>query len=132
LTTCFGPAHGGGRVLAGHLADDQKVEQHADRREVLFHRRGFVGLGQHLDIGGDVMRADSGEIGRPVFLQPMEKTAYRDGVGRTRVGVADVGGEQVDETQRGMLAEIGDQRRHGRGGPTSLRSSADARYRPAG
>ena len=73
-------AHGGGRVLADHLADDEEVEQHADRREVLLHRRGFVGFGQHLDVGRDVVRADAGEIGRPVFLAPGEEariaTAY--------------------------------------------------------
>ena len=32
-------AHRGGRILADDLADDQPVEQHADRREVLLDGR---------------------------------------------------------------------------------------------
>ena len=46
------------------------------------------------------------------LLEPAEEAAHGDGVGRAGVRVADVGGEEVDEAQRGGFAEIGDHRRH--------------------
>jgi hypothetical protein len=52
----LGPAHRGSRVHLDDLAHHQPVEQHANRRKVLFDRRRTVLLTQELDIGRHVMR----------------------------------------------------------------------------
>ena len=57
LTTCFGPRTAAAGLGRENLADDQPVEQHADRRQVLLDGRRAVAASEHLDIGGDVMRA---------------------------------------------------------------------------
>ena len=108
----LGPAHRGGRVLLDHLADDQPIEQHADRGQVLLDGRRLIAARQDLDIGRDVVGADRAELADVVLVEPGEEAAHGDGIGRARVRVADVGGEEVDEPQRGALAGGGDHRRH--------------------
>jgi hypothetical protein len=49
-------AHRRGRVGRRHLADDQPVEQHPHRGELLLHAGRRVGLLERLHIGGDIVR----------------------------------------------------------------------------
>ena len=94
------PAHRGGGIGAGeNLADDQPVEQHADRRQVLLDSRGSVTAAENLDIGRDVVRAHRRERRDVLGVEPGEKRAHRDGVGGAGVRVADVGGEEVEKPQ---------------------------------
>ena len=107
------PAHRGGRIGAGeNLADDQPVEQHADRREVLLDGRRAVAAAENLDVGGDVMRAHRRERRDVLGVEPGEERAHGDGVGGAGVRVADVGGEEIEKPQAGVLAGVGDQSRH--------------------
>jgi len=79
-------SHRGGRIGAGeNLADDQPVEQHADRGEVLLDGRRAVAAAQHLDVGGDVMRAHRRERLDVLGVGPSEERAHGDGVGGARV-----------------------------------------------
>ena len=113
LDDMLGPAHGVRRVDGEDLADDQPVEQHADRGEVLLDGRlGGRGL-QRLDIGGDVDRLDVDELDDAVLLEPGEEMAGGPVIGHPGVLVADVGGEEFEEPARRMIAGIGDRRRHG-------------------
>jgi hypothetical protein len=105
------PAHRRGRIVRHDLADDQPVEQHADRRELLLDRRRRDLDLQLLYISGDVVRPDRRRRQTAVFA-PGEKPVARSGIGAARVRVADVGGEEFDIAPGGFLAEIGDQRRH--------------------
>jgi hypothetical protein len=41
-----------------------------------------------------VVRADGAELTNTACLDPPEEAADRDGIGRARVGVADIGGEE--------------------------------------
>jgi hypothetical protein len=108
----LGPAHRVRRIDGEDLADDQPVEQHADRGQVLFHR----GLrGRHLKrlyIGGDVNRLDIVELANAVLLDPGEEVAHGPVIGHPGVFVADLGGEKLNEASRRVIADIGDNRRH--------------------
>jgi hypothetical protein len=67
----LGTAHRGGRIRAGeNLADDQPVEQHADRGEVLLDGRRAIAAAQDLDVGGDVVRAHHRERRDPLRVEP--------------------------------------------------------------
>ena len=46
------------------------------------------------------------------LLAPGEEPGAGAGVGPARVGVVDVGGEEFDVAPAGLLADVGDQRRH--------------------
>jgi hypothetical protein len=46
------------------------------------------------------------------FVAPGEEPAARARIGPARVRVADVGGEEFDVAPAGLLAGVGDQRRH--------------------
>jgi hypothetical protein len=62
LHDVLGPAHGMRRIDCEDLADDQPVEQHADRGQVQLNGRlGVRGL-QRLDVGRDMDRLDFGEL----------------------------------------------------------------------
>ena len=59
------------------------------------------------------MRARPPPSGATLFVvEPGEERAHGDGVGRAGVRVADVGGEEIEEPQLGVLAGVGDQSRH--------------------
>ena len=68
---------------------------------------------EQLDIGRDVMCAQ-GLQGQPLAIAPRAERAHGDGVGRARVAVADLRGEEIDEREAGALATGGDERRHDR------------------
>jgi hypothetical protein len=101
LDDVAGPAHRCGRILVDDLADDEPVEQPADRGEVLLDRRCAVAMRQHLDIGRDMMRADFAKLNETLQLEPGEEAAHGDAIGGARIRVADMGGEEIDEAQRG-------------------------------
>src|SRR5271169_1706997 len=56
LTTCFGPRTAAAGFGPAKICPTIKpVEQHADRREVLFDGRRAIAAAQHLDVGGDMV-----------------------------------------------------------------------------
>lgn len=112
LNHVLGPAGRGGRVVGHDLADDEPVEEHPDCGEVLLGRRCCVCAGHLLDVAGDVVRADRGELMDVPDLEPTEEVADVPVVRGARVPVADVRGEKLQEPVRGVLASGGDGRRH--------------------
>ena len=73
------PAHGGGRIGAGkNLADDQPVEQNADRGEVLLDGRCAVAATENLYVGREVMRAHRSERLDVLDVEPGKKRADGD------------------------------------------------------
>ena len=111
FTTCFGPRTADGRVCRHHLAGDQPVEQHPHGGELLLHARRRMGLLECLDISGDIERPDRGQR-QAAIVAPGEELAAGPRIGPARVRVADVGGEEFDVAPGGLLAGVGDQRRH--------------------
>jgi hypothetical protein len=114
LTTCFGREH---------LADDEPVEQHADRGQMLLDGRlrgvalldGAIARVRHLQrlqIGGDVKRLDIGELPDAMLLEPGEERARRPVIGQAGVIVLDRSGEEIEEPLCGTVAGPGDHRRH--------------------
>jgi len=102
-----GPTHPNAQAW---LADHQPFEQHADRGEPLFHAwRGGLGL-QRLDVAGHVMRPELRQC-QTACLGPYQKAAGGARVGPPRVGVADVGGEELDIAPACLLTQIGNQGR---------------------
>jgi hypothetical protein len=107
----FRAADGVRRVGGEDLADDQPVEEHADRRQMLLHRRlRHRGL-ELFDIGGDEQRLDADELVDAVLLEPGEEVAHGPVIGGARVLLADRGGEEFEEAARRMLAGGCDDRR---------------------
>jgi hypothetical protein len=99
-------------LTARTLADDEPVEQHADRGQVLLDGRlGGCRL-QHLYIGGDVNRFDVGKLADLVLLDPGEEMTRGTVIGHAGVLVTDRRVEKLDKAARGMVAGIGDHRRH--------------------
>jgi len=99
--------------VGGHdLAGDQPVEQHADGCQVLLDRRFLEILAKRLDIGRHMQRLDIGELAELVMLAPGEEPAGGMQVGCPGVAVADGGGEEFEEAAGGLLAGVGDHRRH--------------------
>jgi hypothetical protein len=88
--------YGGGRIGAGeNLADDQPVEQHADRGEVLLDRRRAVAAAENFDVSRDVMRAHRRERRDVLRVEPRKKRSHGDRISGASVRVADVGGEEA-------------------------------------
>jgi hypothetical protein len=100
------------RINRKHLVDDEPVEKHADRSKVLLDSRFRRGRLQRLYIGGDVQRLDIGKLADLVALDPAEEQAHGPVIGHARVPVTNLGGEKFKEAPRGMLAGVGDHRRH--------------------
>jgi len=93
------------------LADDQPVEEDADRRQMLLHRRLGDGVLEPLDIGRDVQRLDADELVYAVLPEPGEEVAHGPVIGRARVLAADRGSEEFEKAAQCMLAGGGDERR---------------------
>ena len=101
---------------------------------MLLDGRRAIAATENLDIGGDVMRAHRRERRDVLGVEPGEERAHGDGVGGAGVGVADVGGEEIEKPQAGVLAGVGDQFRHehrGCGGRPEKRRRHDDRERLA-
>jgi hypothetical protein len=99
-----GPAHRCRRILVDDLADDEPIEQSADRRKVLLDRRRAVVASQQFDVGGDVMGADRAELGHALHLEPGKEAAHGNAIGGPSVQVADMRGEEIDESGGDALA----------------------------
>jgi hypothetical protein len=97
------PAHGRGRIGRHDLPGDEPVKQHADRRKLLLHIRCGMGLLPGLYIGRYVERPDCHQR-QAAVLAPGEELAARPSIGAARVGVADMGGEEVDIAPRRLVA----------------------------
>ena len=111
-----------GRVDGEDLADDEPVEQHANRRQVLFgcrsgrrplFHRPLAGLGdlQRLKVRGDMERLDIVEFADAVLLEPGEERTDGPVIGHARIVVLDRGGEETEETACRPVTGIGDHRR---------------------
>jgi hypothetical protein len=66
---------------------------------------------QLLDVGGDIVRPDRSEP-QTTVVAPAEIPVACPETGPAGVRVADIGGEEFDIAPSGLVAEIGDQRRH--------------------
>ena len=108
LDDVLGPAHRMRRVDREDLADDEPVEQHADRSQMLLDGRpcrgalpdgAIAGIRhlQRLQIGGDVKRLDIGELADAVLFEPGEERADGPVIGQARVVVLDLGGKKIEE-----------------------------------
>ena len=84
------------RVERQNLPDDQPVEQHPDRRQVLLHARRRQLPRELLDAGRDHHRLDLRQ-GNAVVPAPVGEVPHRDQVGAPRIRVSDVGGEEFSE-----------------------------------
>ena len=127
------PAHGRGRIHRDDLARHQPVEQMTDRGEALLDGRRGSFAAKLLDVGRDVQRLHVGDRGDAGALAPGQKFPRRLGVGAARVLVADVGGEEFEEAQRGVVAGGGDEgwnwQRRGSGTSWFMVSSAGRKQR---
>jgi len=112
------------RVDGEDLADDEPVEQHADRGQMLLDGRprgralpdgAIAGIQyrQRLQIGGDVERLDIGQLANAVLLEPGEERTRRRVIGHAGVVVFDRGDEKTEETAGRPITGIGDHRRDG-------------------
>jgi hypothetical protein len=108
----LGLAHRMRRVDSEDLADDQPVEQHANGRKVLLHRRLGGRRLQRLDIGRDVDRLDIGEFADLVLLDPGKKVAHGPVIGHAGIFVSDLCGEEFEEAAGRMIPDIRDHCRH--------------------
>ena len=110
----FGAADRARGVEGQHLADDEPVKEHPKGRQVLLDARGRERTGELLDVGRDHHGLDLVEGEAPV-LAPFGEAAHGREVGEPRVGVPDVGGEELPEAPLGVLGG-GEERRRRRAG----------------
>ena len=73
----LGPAHRLGRVDGEDSANDEPIEQHADRREVLLHGRLRGQRLQLLDVGCNIKGLDVGEFADAVLLEAKNEHTAR-------------------------------------------------------
>ncbi len=103
-----GPPNGRSRIEGHDLAGHQIVEEHLNRREVLFDRRRgegqtvllLVGGGEHFDVGRDVDGADVLEF-KLSLVRPFQEAAHRPEISFPRILVPDRGREELKETLLG-------------------------------
>ena len=102
---------GRGRIDRDHLAGDQPVEQHADRREAEFHGRGRVGFAQGFDVGRHMERLHLAQVGEPARRHEATELPRRPRVSGAGVRVADRDREELPEALLRPGARRDDQRR---------------------
>jgi hypothetical protein len=86
------------------LPDDEPIEQHPDRGQVLLNRRGSMRVAEPLDVSGDMMRADLRQLANLAPLAPQEKRAGVPEVCGSGVGISEVGRKKFQEAVRPGLA----------------------------
>ena len=101
LDDVLGSAHRARGVEGEDLADDEPVEEHAQRRQVLLDARGGERSGELLDVGGDHHGLDLVE-GEAPLLAPGGEAPRGGEVGKPGVGVSDMGGEELPESALGV------------------------------
>ena len=99
-------------MIGDDLADDQPVEQHADRGEVLLDGRLLKILAERTDIGRDVHGLDRHELIEAPGVAPGEEAPAGVEIGRAGIRVLDRDGEEFEEAARSTGASRGDDRRH--------------------
>ena len=121
LTTCLGPRTelAGLKSMMPPLVSQSKHMRMAAR--CCLTVGADLALVKRLDVGGDVHRLDAGER-QAVPLAPGEEIADGSGVCLPGVGVADGGGQELDEPLACLLPGVGDD-----GGQDRRRQSLPAR-----
>ena len=117
--------HRGRRVERHDLADDQPVEQHPDRRQVLLHARRRQLPRELLHVGRDHHRLDLRQ-GDPMKPAPVREPPRRDQVGTPRIRVPDVACEELPEFPLRLLRDAEQRRRHPARDPRRDRASVGA------
>ncbi len=111
-TLCDGPR----TDAAGFAGTTWPVTSQSNRWRIAARRCFAVGAAcvarLLLDPGGDVQRLHGRDRRHAMILAPGQEVGHGAAVGAARVRVADVGGEEFKEAERGALAGSGDQRRH--------------------
>ena len=108
-----GPADESGGTAREDLAENQPVEEFSQRRELLFDGGGGDLGYPAFHPGGDVDGFDAGELRDACFfLAPGEEASAGPGVGRSGVGIADLGGEELEESFGGAWPVLADQVRN--------------------
>src|SRR5271157_149832 len=98
LITCLGPRQG----LSGPPGRPPASQK------VLFDAGRSPGLAELLDISCDMHRLDPIQPVKPNPIAPAEELRDRPGIGRSRIGIADIRGEELDKPDCGLLASRGD------------------------
>ena len=112
LDDVLGPADNRGRIAANHLANNQPIIEHPDRRQVLLDAWRRACLTEILDVAGDMHRLDGIKTPQPSLLAPAEEFRHRPGIGSPGIGIADIGGEELDKADGGVLSGRGDLHRN--------------------
>ena len=105
------PAHGVGGIDRDNLPDDEIVEQHADRGEMLLDDRLLEFSRHRLDIGPDMDRLDRGQLVEAVGVAPGEEALTGALVRGAGVVVGDRA-EEIGEAFRRAGSDVGDEHRH--------------------
>ena len=119
----LGPTDRMGGIDSDHLADDEPVEQHADRGEVLLDGRLLEILAERADVSRDMHGLDRNQLVKAFQFAPGEEAPAGVEIGPAGVRVLDGDGEELEEAARSTGASRGDDRRHdhiaaGSEGPT--------------
>src|ERR1044071_8015619 len=95
----LGTAHGSRRIHANDLSDDQVIKEHPDGGEMLFDSGSGQPLAEFLDVSRDDYRLKQSERQVAPFT-PATELADGTGVNLACVRIADVRGEEFEETPR--------------------------------
>lgn len=109
------PAHSGGRVDRDDLAGHKPIEEMAQCGQVLFDGQGCLRSGLEFNPGRDMERPDIGEGMDATGGEPVKELGHGAGIRLAGVPVADLSGEEFEETGEGVFAGILDECRDGRG-----------------
>jgi hypothetical protein len=101
-----------GRVTAYYLADNQLIVEHPHRRQVLLDAWCRPGLAELLDVPGNMHQLNRIKPSKAPLLTPAEEIRHRPAIGGASVGIADIGGEELNEADGGVLACCGDLHRN--------------------
>jgi hypothetical protein len=107
-------AHGGRGVHRDDLSDDEVIEQHADGGEVLLYGRLGEALAEFFNVSSHDDRFEPFE--RETFpFAPGAELSNGASVCGASIPVANIGGEELDEAMRSVVAGGGDESRQGVG-----------------
>ena len=99
------------RIGSDDLARHQPVKQHADAGQVLLDGRSRAHLAQLLDVPDHMHRLHVLDARDAFVLAPAQERARRLPIRRPGVLVADIHGEEFQETPGGSFACLRDERR---------------------
>jgi hypothetical protein len=110
-----------------NLPDDEIIEQHADRGEMLLDGRLFEFARHRLDPGPDMDRLDRGQLVETVGVAPAEEVLTGALIRRAGVVVGDRA-EEIGEAFRRAGSDVSDQRPHDDRPAERLRNLRAGRY----